>query len=276
MKSMNELRSNTESSRGDIKLEDFSAEEIAAGMYDMDVALPGIMRAALPSIAKLIDKATSMLKDGGRLFYMGAGTSGRLGILDASECPPTFGVPHGLVIGIIAGGDAAIRKAVEFAEDDTEQGFRDLQEHGVNSSDIVLGISASGRTPYVLGALKACKAAGITTACICCNKDSIIGREADFPIEVQTGAEFVTGSTRLKAGTATKMILNMVSTGTMIRLGRVEGTRMVDMQLSNHKLVARGTRMLEELTGLDENTAKNLLLEHGSVRAAMAAWKAQN
>jgi N-acetylmuramic acid 6-phosphate etherase len=273
---MSSLNSDTESGRGDLRLEKFSAEEIVTGMYDMDASLPGIIQPVLPQIAGLIDKTASLLADGGRLFYLGAGTSGRLGILDASECPPTFGVPHGLVIGLIAGGDAAIRKAVEFAEDDTEQGFRDLQEHGVSSADMVIGISASGRTPYVLAALKSCRAAGINTACICCNLGTMIGQEADFPIEVQTGAEFVTGSTRLKAGTATKMILNIISTGTMIRLGRVEGTRMVDMQLSNHKLVARGTRMLEELTGLDADTAKTLLLEFGSVRAALAAWKAQN
>ncbi|MBU6324039.1 MAG: N-acetylmuramic acid 6-phosphate etherase [Bacteroidetes bacterium] len=273
---MHNLHSDTESGRGDIKLEDFSADEIAAGMLEMDAALPDIIRPALSSIAVLIDKTAVLLANGGRLFYLGAGTSGRLGILDASECPPTFGVPHGLVVGMIAGGDSAIRRAVEFAEDDVHQGFRDLMEHEVSSKDLVLGISASGRTPYVLGALQACKAAGITTACICCNIDTIIGREADFPVEVQTGAEFVTGSTRLKAGTATKMILNMISTGTMIRLGKVQGTRMVDMQLSNHKLVDRGTRMLHELTGLNTEAARALLLEFGNVRAALAAWKAQN
>lgn len=271
---MDDVHSDTESGRGDIKLEEFSAEDIAAGMLDMDASLPEIIRPALGNIAKLIDKTAALMAHGGRLFYLGAGTSGRLGILDASECPPTFGVAHGLVVGLIAGGDTAIRKAVEFAEDDATQGFRDLQVHGVNSKDMVLGISASGRTPYVLGALQACKDAGITTACICCNVSTAIGRVVDVPIEVQTGAEFVTGSTRLKAGTATKMILNMVSTGTMIRLGRVQGTRMVDMQLSNHKLVERGTRMLQELTGLDAEAAKALLLEYGNVRAALAALKA--
>jgi len=267
--------SDTESGRGDVRLEECSAEEIAAGMFELDAALPQIIRPALPQIAALIEKVSVHLKRGGRLFYLGAGTSGRLGVLDASECPPTFGVPHGMVIGLIAGGDAAIRKAVEFAEDDTVQGYRDLQEYGANSKDVVVGISASGRTPYVLSALKSCRAAGISTGSICCNAGSPIAAETDYPVELQTGAEFVTGSTRLKAGTATKIALNMISTGAMIRLGRVAGTRMVDMQLSNHKLVARGTKMLMELTGLTAEQAETLLLEHGSVRAAQAAWGTQ-
>jgi len=265
----------TESGRGEIRLEAQNALELVSGMQEMDAALPEIMLRSREAIAVLAEAVSQVLKNGGRLFYLGAGTSGRLGILDASECPPTFGVPHDMVIGLIAGGDSAIRKAVEFAEDDTEQGFRDLQQYDVRTGDLVVGISASGRTPYVLGALRACRAKGIQTGCICCNTETLIAREADFPVELATGPEFVTGSTRLKAGTATKMALNMVSTTAMILLGRVQGTKMVDMQLSNEKLVVRGTRMLCELTGLAEAEARLLLLHHGSVRRALAAWNNQ-
>jgi N-acetylmuramic acid 6-phosphate etherase len=265
----------TESGRGDVRLEHYSAAQIASGMWEMDSSISEAIRPALPQITALMELAAQRLKEGGRLFYLGAGTSGRLGILDASECPPTFGVPHGMVVGIIAGGDSAIRKAVEFAEDNTEQGFRDLQEHGVHSGDLVVGISASGRTPYVLGALQACRAHGISTGSICCNLGGPIAEASDIAVAVETGPEFVTGSTRLKAGTATKLILNMVSTGAMILMGRVQGTKMVDMQLSNNKLVARGALMLRELTGLTEEAARELLLQHGSVRAALQAWKAQ-
>jgi N-acetylmuramic acid 6-phosphate etherase len=206
---------------------------------------------------------------GGRLFYLGAGTSGRLGVVDASECPPTFGVEQGRVIGLIAGGDAAIRKAVENAEDDLKQGFTDLKSYNINANDVVVGIAASGRTPYVLGALEACKELNITTGCIVCNPDSKIAAVADYPIVLITGPEFLTGSTRLKAGTATKLALNMITTATMIRLGRVKGNKMVDMQLSNEKLVDRGTRMIMEETGLDYDTAQLVLLKEGSVRAAI-------
>lgn len=271
---MNQSR-DTESGRGDVRLEQYSAAQIASGMWEMDESISKAIRPALPQITALMELAAQRLKEGGRLFYLGAGTSGRLGILDASECPPTFGVPHGMVVGIIAGGDTAIRKAVEFAEDDTQQGFRDLQEHGVNTGDLVVGISASGRTPYVLGALQACRAHGISTGSICCNLNGPVSEASDIAVAVETGPEFVTGSTRLKAGTATKLILNMVSTGAMILLGRVQGTKMVDMQLSNNKLVARGAQMLCELTGLTEEAARELLLQHGSVRAALHAWKAQ-
>jgi N-acetylmuramic acid 6-phosphate etherase len=208
---------------------------------------------------------------GGRLFYMGAGTSGRLGIVDASECPPTYGVEHGLVVGIIAGGDSAIRKAVEFAEDDTLQGFQDLEAYSVNENDVVVGISASGRTPYVLGALNACREKGIATGCIVCNPGSVIAAACNAPVEVVTGPEFVTGSTRMKAGTATKMVLNMITTSVMIRLGRVVGNKMVDMQLSNDKLIERGTRMVMQSTGLSEASSRELLLKYGSVRKAVEA-----
>ncbi|MEY3982890.1 MAG: hypothetical protein RL160_447 [Bacteroidota bacterium] len=265
----------TESGRGDVRLEHYSAAEIASGMWEMDSSISECIRPALPQITALMELAAQRMQEGGRLFYLGAGTSGRLGVLDASECPPTFGVPHGMVVGIIAGGDTAIRKAVEFAEDDVSQGFKDLQEYGVHAGDLVVGISASGRTPYVLGALQACRADGISTGSICCNLGGPIGEVSDIAVAVETGPEFVTGSTRLKAGTATKLILNMVSTGAMILMGRVQGTKMVDMQLSNNKLVARGTHMLRELTGLTAEAARELLLAHGSVRAALQAWKAQ-
>ena len=209
------------------------------------------------------------MKEGGRLFYMGSGTSGRLGIVDASECPPTFGVDHGRVIGIIAGGDAAIRKAQEFAEDDREQGWKDLIEHNISNKDVVIGITASGTTPYVLGAIAKCKSEGILTGGITCNAGSPLALEADLPIVAVVGPEFVTGSTRMKAGTAQKLILNMISTSVMIRLGHVRGNKMVDMQLSNNKLVERGTRMISEATGLAEKEANALLLKYGSVRNAI-------
>jgi len=225
----------------------------------------------IPKIAVLVDAIADRIPAGGRLFYMGAGTSGRLGIVDASECPPTYGVPQGLVIGLIAGGDGAIRKAVEFAEDDREQGWKDLQAFNINEKDVVIGIAASGTTPYVIGALHQCRANGILTACITCNPGSPVAAEADHPIEVPVGPEFVTGSTRMKAGTAQKLILNMISTSVMIKLGRVKGNRMVDMQLSNDKLVDRGTKMVMEATGLDYRTAGDLLKIHGSVRKATEA-----
>lgn len=209
------------------------------------------------------------MKEGGRLFYIGSGTSGRLGIVDASECPPTYGVPHGWVVGIIAGGDQAIRKAVENAEDDTAAGWKDLQSHHVNAKDIVIGISASGRTPYVCGALQACREAGITTGSIACNKNSESGKIAHFKVEVEVGPEFVTGSTRMKAGTAQKMVLNMITTSVMIRLGRVKGNKMVDMQLSNAKLVQRGIRMIMAETGISEFEARQMLSDHGNVRAVL-------
>jgi N-acetylmuramic acid 6-phosphate etherase len=213
------------------------------------------------------------MKDGGRLFYMGAGTSGRLGIVDASECPPTFGVDFGRVIGLIAGGDGAIRKAVEFAEDSEEQGWKDLQAHNITTKDVVVGIAASGRTPYVIGALKKCNEEGISTGCVVCNAESAVAAVSKFPIEVVVGPEFVTGSTRLKSGTAQKLVLNMLTTCTFIQLGHVKGNKMVDMQLSNYKLVDRGTRMVMEETGLNAEEAKALLLKEGSVRFAVDSLK---
>ena len=260
---------NTESPSNYDGLDLMSTQEILLGMNNEDARIAAIVRDKIPSIEALINILVPKMQSGGRLFYLGAGTSGRLGVVDASECPPTFGVEQGKVIGLIAGGDAAIRKAVENAEDDLEQGFRDLQQYQINSNDVVVGIAASGRTPYVLGALEACKTVNITTGCIVCNPDSKIAAVADYPIELNTGAEFLTGSTRLKAGTATKLALNMITTAAMIRLGRVKGNKMVDMQLSNDKLVDRGTRMIMEETGLDYDTAQLVLLKEGSVRAAI-------
>ena len=260
---------NTESPSNYDGLDLMSTQEILLGMNNEDARIAAIVRDKIPSIEALINILVPKMQSGGRLFYLGAGTSGRLGVVDASECPPTFGVEQGKVIGLIAGGDAAIRKAVENAEDDLEQGFRDLQQYQINSNDVVVGIAASGRTPYVLGALEDCKSVNITTGCIVCNPDSKIAAVADYPIELNTGAEFLTGSTRLKAGTATKLALNMITTAAMIRLGRVKGNKMVDMQLSNDKLVDRGTRMIMEETGLDYDTAQLVLLKEGSVRAAI-------
>lgn len=260
---------NTESPSNYDGLDLMSTQEILMGMNDEDARIAGIVRSQISAITLLVDALVSKMQRGGRLFYMGAGTSGRLGIVDASECPPTFGVEQGRVVGIIAGGDGAIRKAVENAEDDTEQGFKDLQVHDINTNDVLVGIAASGRTPYVLGALQACRQAGIITGCIVCNSDSPVAKAVDFPIELITGPEFLTGSTRLKAGTATKLALNMITTAAMIRMGRVKGNKMVDMQLSNDKLVDRGTRMIMEETGLDYDTAQLVLLKEGSVRAAI-------
>lgn len=254
-------------------LEKMSTLELLQNINNEDRKVAEAVNKAIPQIEKLVDIVADKMLSGGRLFYIGAGTSGRLGILDASECPPTYGVPHGLVVGLIAGGDGAIRKAVEFAEDSTEQGWNDLQEHKIHFNDVVVGIAASGRTPYVVGALKQCRQHGITTASITCNPDTAVAAEADYPIEVIVGPEFVTGSTRMKAGTAQKLVLNMISTAVMIKIGRVEDNRMVHMQLSNVKLIERGTRMIAESTGLDHDKAKELLLKHGSVKIALEHLK---
>lgn len=255
-------------------LEQMSVTDLLINMNKEDKTIPLAIEKAIPQIEKLVTVIVEKLKAGGRLFYMGAGTSGRLGILDASECPPTYGIDHGVVIGLIAGGDDAIRKAVEFAEDDLNQGWEDLKKHKVTEKDVVIGIAASGSTPYVIGALKACSANGIITGCITCNTGSEIAAIANYPVEVTVGPEFVTGSTRMKSGTAQKLALNMISTSVMIRLGRVKGNKMVDMQLSNNKLVDRGTRMLMKNTGLtDYETAKALLLKHGNVRKATEAFQ---
>ncbi len=251
-----------------------STAEIIQAINTQDQTVAQSVSNVLPQIQTLVDAIVEAFQNDGRLFYIGAGTSGRLGILDASECPPTYGVPHGMVIGIIAGGDSAIRKAVEFAEDDTTQAIKDLQAHAVNQKDIVVGISASGKTPYVLGGLEACQQLGIKTACICCNNASPIGQVSDFPIEVEVGPEVITGSTRMKSGTAQKLILNMLTSASMVRIGKVQGSKMVNMQLSNHKLIDRGTRMVMEQTDLNYEAAKSLLTQHGSVKLAVDAYKA--
>ncbi len=256
-------------------LEKLPVRELLERINAEDCGVPQAVEKELPSIEKLVEAAADHLLAGGRLFYLGAGTSGRLGVVDASECPPTFGVPQGLVVGIIAGGDQAIRQAVEFAEDDPEGGWRDLLAQQVNVSDVVIGIAASGSTPYVVGAMVRCRESGIRTGCITCNPHSALAAAVDFPIEVIVGPEFITGSTRMKAGTAQKLVLNMISTALMIRLGRVQDNRMVHMQLSNEKLVDRGTRMVMDATRLGYEDARALLLGAGSVREALARYTRQ-
>lgn len=263
----------TESSSHYNDLEKMSVAELLSNINREDKTVPFAIERALPQIEKLIGSVVSKLENGGRLFYIGAGTSGRLGIVDASECPPTYGVPHGLVIGIIAGGDTAIRKAVEFAEDSTTQGWEDLKVHNISKNDVVVGISASGTAPYVIGALKSCQENGVTTGCIACNKNSPMAQASNYPVEVIVGPEFVTGSTRMKSGTAQKLVLNMITTTTMVKLGKVKGNKMVDMQLSNNKLLDRGVRMIMEETSTDRASAEKLLSEHGSVRKAVEAFK---
>lgn len=257
-------------------LEQQSIHELLTAINREDQTVPLAVEQEIPQIERLVEEVVQRMQLGGRLFYLGAGTSGRLGIVDASECPPTFGVPHGIVVGLIAGGDSAIRKAVEFAEDDREQGWKDLETFSINELDTIVGIAASGTTPYVLGALEKAKGKGILTGGISCNPGSPLSQLADIAITPVVGPEFVTGSTRMKSGTAQKLVLNMLSTAIMIRLGRVKGNRMVDMQLSNEKLVDRGTRMVMEATGLDESAANKLLLEHKSVRAAVDFHLRQN
>lgn len=254
-------------------LEQMSVSELLHNINNEDKTVPLAVEQAIPQIEKLVATIVEKMKLGGRLFYIGAGTSGRLGIVDASECPPTFGVPANWVNGIIAGGDDAIRKAVENAEDNTQQAWLDLQVHNINSNDVVIGIAASGTTPYVLGGLEKCNQNNITTGCITCNQGSPLALVAQYPIEVVVGPEFVTGSSRMKAGTAQKLVLNMISTTTMIKLGRVKGNKMVDMQLSNDKLVDRGTRMIMEEIAVDYQTAQQLLLQYGSVRNAITNFK---
>jgi len=253
-------------------LEKMSVGEILKNINNEDKTVPFAVEKALPQIEKLATAIADNMKLGGRLFYIGAGTSGRLGILDASECPPTYGVPFDMVVGIMAGGDTAIRKAVEFAEDNMEQAWIDIQDFGIQKEDVIVGIAASGTTPYIIGGLRQANLNGNTTGCIVCNLGSPIATEAQFPIEVIVGPEFVTGSTRMKSGTAQKLVLNMLSTTVMIQLGRVKGNKMVDMQLTNNKLVSRGTKMIMEETGTDEETASELLSHYGNVRKAITAF----
>jgi N-acetylmuramic acid 6-phosphate etherase len=252
-------------------LEKMSTLELLQNINEEDKKVPAAIEKALPQIERLVEVTTDKLLSGGRLFYIGAGTSGRLGIVDASECPPTYGVPQGLVVGLIAGGDSAIRKAVEFAEDSWTQGWEDLLAYEINDKDIVVGIAASGRTPYVIGALNECKKKNIATGCITCNTESALAAAADFPVEVIVGPEFVTGSTRMKAGTAQKLVLNMLSTSVMIKIGRVEDNKMVNMQLSNEKLIDRGVKMILAQKEMSYDAAKALLLNKGSVKKALDA-----
>lgn len=253
-------------------LEKMSVAELLANINKEDQLVPDAVARAIPQIEKLVEAVSDKMLMGGRLFYIGAGTSGRLAVVDASECPPTYGVPYGLVVAIIAGGDKAITTAVEYAEDDKEQGWKDLQSHNVSDKDVVIGIAASGTTPYVIGALEECRKNAIVTGSISCNPDSPVSAAADFPIEVVVGPEFVTGSTRMKSGTAQKLVLNMISTSAMIQLGRVEDNKMVNMQLTNEKLVDRGVKMLMDRLSLpDYEKAKELLLQYGSVKKAAAS-----
>ncbi len=254
-------------------LEQMSVGEILHNINQEDKGVPLAVEQALPAIEALVKVVVERMKDGGRLFYIGAGTSGRLGILDASECPPTYGVPPDWVIGVIAGGETAIRNAVEFAEDNHELAWQDLQKHFINAQDVVVGIAASGTTPYVVHGLKTCQENGIATGCVTCNPGAPIAQYADFPVEVIVGPEFVTGSTRMKAGTAQKLVLNMISTTAMIQLGRVLDNKMVDMKLSNAKLVERGTKILVNALKISSEEARQQLLQHGSVREAMEAYQ---
>ena len=267
------LKKITEQASNYRHLENMTVHEILVNINKEDQTVPDAVKKVIPQIEKLAEAASDKMLMGGRMFYIGAGTSGRLGIVDASECPPTYGVPYGLVIGVIAGGEKAITTAVEFAEDDKEQGWKDLQEYTITDKDVVIGIAASGTTPYVIGALEECQKRGIITGSISCNPDSPVSAAADFPVEVIVGPEFVTGSTRMKSGTAQKLVLNMISTTVMLQLGRVEDNKMVNMQLTNDKLIDRGTKMLMERVRLnDYEKAKELLLKHGSVKKAAESF----
>lgn len=266
---MSAIRRYTEEPSSHRHLELKSSGELLLSINSEDQKVAPAVGLAIPQIEACVSAILPKMRNGGRLFYLGAGTSGRLGIVDASECPPTFGVPFGLVIGIIAGGDTAIRRAVEFAEDDTEQGWIDLLQHAPDAGDSLIGIAAGGTTPYVIGAVKKAREAGLITGCITCNEGTPLAAAAEFPIEIVVGPEFLTGSTRMKSGTAQKMALNMISTSLMIGLGRVQDNRMVDMQLTNNKLVDRGTRMIMEKLDLDYEKANILLKQFGSVRNAI-------
>ena len=259
----------TESSSHYNHLEKMSLRSLLININREDKKVPLVIKKVIPKIEAFVKTIVEKMEAGGRLFYIGAGTSGRLGVVDASEIPPTYGVPPGRVIGLMAGGDKAIRKAVEHAEDDPKQAWKDLRKFSINSKDVLIGIAASGRTPYVIGGVKAGRLHHVVTGCITCNKGSELAKNVDHPIELVVGPEFVTGSTRMKAGTAQKLVLNMISTATMVRLGRVKGNKMVDMQLTNNKLIHRGTHMIMEELGLDEKEAAILLKKYGSVRKAI-------
>jgi len=256
-------------------LQDMSVMEIITGINKEDAYVQKAVQEVLPQIEKLIAQIVERMRKGGRLFYLGAGTSGRLGVLDASEIPPTYGVSSSIVIGLIAGGDTALRKAVENAEDDPDQAWEDMLAYNITSLDSVIGIAASGTTPYVVGGINKARRKGVLTGCITCNPGSLLAKAAEYPIEAVAGSEFVTGSTRMKSGTAQKMILNMISTTLMIKLGKVQGNKMVNMQLNNKKLVKRGTLMLMEELSLDYESAQKLLLKHGSVKKALETEKKQ-
>ncbi|GAA4449069.1 N-acetylmuramic acid 6-phosphate etherase [Nibrella saemangeumensis] len=256
-------------------LEKMSVQELLTNINKEDKTVPLAVEKAIPQLEALVHQIVRRMKEGGRLFYIGAGTSGRLGIVDASECPPTYGVSPDMVIGLIAGGDKAIRSAVEHAEDDPEQAWKDLQQHHIDKLDTLIGIAASGRTPYVIGGLQKARAEGILTGCVVCNPDSPVARAAEFPVEVVVGPEFVTGSTRMKSGTAQKLVLNMLSTSVMIRLGRVKGNKMVDMQLTNNKLKQRAVRMVVSELGVSQEEAAELLQQFGTVRAAIEHGRGQ-
>lgn len=263
----------TESASNYNHLEKMSTKQLLTNINKEDDTVPKAVKKALPQLHKLVDATYQRMQKGGRLFYIGAGTSGRLGIVDASECPPTYGVPQGLVIGLIAGGDGAIRKAVEFAEDDVKQGWKDLLKHKISKKDVLIGIAASGTTPYVIGALNEARKKGVLTGAIVCNKKTPVAAAAELPVEVVVGPEFVTGSTRMKSGTAQKLVLNMLSTSVMIKLGKVKGNKMVDMMPTNNKLVARGTQMIMDEAKVSEKKAAQLLKKYGNVRKAVDSLK---
>jgi len=268
-----ENKSTTEQSSHYNDLEKMSTLNLLKNINNEDKTVASVIENSIPRIEKLVDSIVSKMSKGGRLFYIGAGTSGRLGVLDASECPPTYGVTDDWVIGLIAGGDAALRKAVENAEDDLEQAWIDLVEYDINKNDVLIGIAASGTTPYVIGGVRKAKENNLTTACVVCNTKSPLSLEVDHPIELVVGPEFVTGSTRMKAGTAQKLVLNMISTSVMIKLGRVKGNKMVNMQLSNKKLVNRGVKMIIDELNIDEKSANKLLLKHKSVKKILDLYK---
>ncbi len=259
----------TESASNYDNLEHMSVQDLLVNINREDKTVPDAIEKVIYRIEPLVQAIVEKMSLGGRLFYIGAGTSGRLGVVDASEIPPTYGLPHGKVIGIIAGGDKAIRKAAEYAEDNATQAWKDLEEHSINQQDVLIGIAASGRTPYVIGGLRDARLNGITTGCIVCNVNTEVAKHADFPIEVVVGPEFVTGSTRMKAGTAQKLVLNMISTTSMIKLGHVKGNKMVDMQLTNNKLVERAVKMIIDELGISQPEAEQLLRQYGSVRKAV-------